>query len=80
MAIVDGSEARSILSTSLMSRWSWTADVLRPLTAESEDLLYQVTGTFPGGEHFFEMALHPTAAGHRTGPVQYNPGSLPECY
>ena len=32
-----------------------------PLTAEGENLLYQVTGAFPGGEHFFEMALHPTA-------------------
>src|SRR5215813_7579095 len=32
-----------------------------PLTAEGEDLLYQVTGAFPGSEHFFEMALHPTA-------------------
>src|SRR5712692_80516 len=32
-----------------------------PLTAEGENLLDQITGTFPGGEHFFEMALHPTA-------------------
>ena len=32
-----------------------------PLTAEGEDLLYQVTGALPSGEHFFEMALHPTA-------------------
>ena len=31
-----------------------------PLTAEGEDLLDQVTGAFPGGEHFFEMALRPT--------------------
>jgi hypothetical protein len=31
------------------------------LTAEGEDLLDQVTGTLPGGQHFFEMALHPTA-------------------
>src|SRR5262245_33217999 len=33
----------------------------RPLTAEGEDLLDQVTGALPGGQHFFEMALHPTA-------------------
>src|SRR5262245_22500827 len=32
-----------------------------PLTTEGEDLLDQVTGALPGGQHFFEMALHPTA-------------------
>jgi hypothetical protein len=32
----------------------------RPLTAEGEDLLDQITGAFPSGKHFFEMALHPT--------------------